>query len=430
MGFPQQKQKVFGLQRAKLGHIFCFCHCSNIYNAEEESTHQHQGYWEEPGSNTGKMALSHDLCYSIVDIRLLLKYHESYSSVIWYSSFVMSIVTCLVGLVENAVVICFLGFMMKKHKSKYWFLNLAIADFLSLLTLPPYIISAHKGTWTFGPHMCKLFLFSSSVNMYASIYILIALNIARVLSVAKPMFHLKFISQRVSFWICIMIWLITVLFSLPVFYYAGEVKTGEVTLCSYLGSTTSDTVVVNKRYNVSSENATKDILFSDIYTKLSPYIQQCSSDTCCGGIVIVCNITIAVHVRKSKTVNPRRLYRIVTIIIMVYFITSTPAVIAEIVMFIAVYNMKFIVLFNVLTFMPLIINIAYANSCLNPIIYVLSGHSLPSNLHAAPRDGMLNEILHSMSCNHANLFIEIIHHGLLAHFPNENNLQGKNHVDE
>ncbi|XP_056392650.1 C3a anaphylatoxin chemotactic receptor-like [Hyla sarda] len=346
------------------------------------------------------MALSHDLCYSIVDIRLLLEYHDSYSSVLRYFNFVMSIVTCLVGLVGNAVVICFIRFIMKKHKSKYWFLNMAIADFFSLLILPFQAISGLKGTWIFGPYMCKLFIFSICANMYASIYILIALNIAKVLSVTQPMFHLKFISQHASVSVCILIWFITILFSLPVFYYAGEVQIGEITLCSYLGSKT----LVDNKYNVSSENATRNVLVSEIYTKLKLYFEQCSSDTCCGGektfnlwnhlmfsskqfviplliigyfiplgVMIVCNINIVAHVRKSKTINTHRLYRIVLIIIMVYFITWTPLVIAEIVFFNAVYNMNLIVMFNVLKFMPLLINIAYANSCLNPVVYVLSG---------------------------------------------------------
>ncbi|XP_056391904.1 C3a anaphylatoxin chemotactic receptor-like [Hyla sarda] len=359
-----------------------------------------------------KMALSHDsLCYSIVDIRLLREYLGSYTPALQYFSFVMSIVICLVGLVGNAVVILFLGFIMKKHKSKYWFLNLALADFLALLTLPLHAISVLKGTWTFGTHFCKFYLFSLCANMHASIYILIALNIARVLSVAKPMFHLRFISQRVSLWICSLIWVITGLSCLPTFYFSGEVKIGESTLCSYLGCKSFSSVVANYGYNVSSENATISILMSEIYTKLNPFFEQCSSDTCCGGeetlnfwnhliftskrfaivfliigyfiplgIVISSNLIIVVRVRKSKTVNPHRLYRSVLVIILVYFISWTPFVIALTMLFIFFLNMTLIPMFNVLIFMPLLITIAYTNTCLNPIVYVLSGGRMRTEL--------------------------------------------------
>ncbi|XP_069840035.1 N-formyl peptide receptor 3-like [Dendropsophus ebraccatus] len=356
------------------------------------------------------MALSHDLCYTVVDLCRLLEYHDLYTSVLQYFTFVMSIVICLVGLVGNAVVIWFLGFIMKKYKSRYWFLNLAITDFLALLTLPFRAISDLKGTWTFGPFMCKLYLFSFCVSMYAGVYILIVLNIARVLSVAKPMFHLKFMSQRVSLWICSLFWFIPILLTFPVFYNSDEVKIGEATLCTFIDNKTFGSIV-NKKYNMSRENNTREVTFCDIYTKLSPYIDHCSPDTCCGGegalefwnylismtkafviplliigyflplsAVIICNITIVAYVRKSKTTNTHKLYRLVLIIIMVYFITQTPLVIAEIMIHSAILNMNLISMFNVLTFMPLLTNIAYVNSCFNPIMYMLSGGQMRTRL--------------------------------------------------
>ncbi|XP_069841034.1 chemerin-like receptor 1 [Dendropsophus ebraccatus] len=357
------------------------------------------------------MALSHDLCYSILDIHLLLEFRDSYSSVLQYFSFVMSIVICLVGLVGNAVVIWLLGFIMKKYKSRYWFLNLAIADFFFLLTLPFYAISTLKGTWTFGTHMCKLYLFTLFINIYSSVYILITLNIARVLSVATPMFHLKFISQRVSFQICTLIWFISIFSSLPVFYYSSDVNIGEVTQCSYLYSKNLSTAIVNDGYNVSGGNATRGISVGDICTKLSPFIDHCSTDTCCGGeqaidswnhmmlksqwismpfltfgyfiplgVVIICNITIAAHIRKSKTPNPYRLYRITLVIIMVFFIAWTPTFIGEIIFLIAVNNRDIVTMDNVLTVMPLVESFAYANSCLNPIVYVMTGGRMRTGL--------------------------------------------------
>ncbi|XP_073409558.1 chemerin-like receptor 1 [Dendrobates tinctorius] len=357
------------------------------------------------------MSLFHGLCYSIEDIHLLIEYFEAYTSILKYFNFVVDILIFLVGLVGNAIVIFFLGFVMKKNKSKYWFLNLALADFFTLLTLPLHAFAVLKGNWIFGPQICKLFLFSISANMYASVLILISLNIARVLSVAQPIFHLKFMSQRVSFWVCALIWIITVVCSVPMLYYSGEVKIGEVKLCSHIGSKSFVVVVVNNGYNVTSENITSDILASNIYTKFRPYFEQCSSDKCCGGeealslwnhlistskmmvvpfliigyfiplgIVIVCNIIIVMHVRRSKTINTHRLYRMVLIIILVFFITWTPLFIAETVLYIAVLNMNLIRVFNVLTFMPLFITLAYSNTCFNPIVYVLTGGRMQMGL--------------------------------------------------
>ncbi|KAG8557838.1 hypothetical protein GDO81_016743 [Engystomops pustulosus] len=352
------------------------------------------------------MVLSQDLCYPIVDLLLIVEKYDAYYIAFQYFNFVMSIVICLVGLVGNAIVIFFIGFVMKNHKSKYWFLNLAIADAFCILTLPLHATATLEGSWTMGPHVCKLFLFSLCTNMYASVFILIALNIARVLSVAKPMFHLKFMSRRVSFWICSFIWIFTILSCIPVFYFGGEVKIGDFVICSYMNTETFDI-----RYNISSGNATGDILYSEIYTKFNPLFQQCSSDTCCGGqmaldlwshmlftaekfvipfiimgyflplgIVIVCNVTIAIQVRESKTINTHRIYRIVLIIIAVFFITWTPVVISETVLFTAIVNRDLVAMLNVFLYMPLFVNIAYTNCCLNPILYVLSGGQMRMGL--------------------------------------------------
>ncbi|KAG9476861.1 hypothetical protein GDO78_002319 [Eleutherodactylus coqui] len=345
----------------------------------------------------------HDLCYSIADIHALLEYYESYSSVFQYVSFVMSIVTCLLGLVENAIVIFIIGFIMKKHKSKYWFLNLAIADFGTLLTLPLHAAAIFKGTWPLGSHMCKVFLFSVSTNVHASILILLSLNIARVLSVAQPMFHLKFITRRVSFWICSFIWFFALLSSFPVFFFSGEFKIGDIIQCGFISSENVSTVVDVNGYNMSIDNATGNILDFTIRTKFNPFFEKCSSNSCCGGeeahkywnslrytpkqfaipfliigyliplvIVIICNLTIIAHVKKSKTINTHRLYRIALMVILVYFICWTPIVIAKTMIFIAALNMNLIVMFKIFAFIPFMINIAYVSSCLNPIVYVLS----------------------------------------------------------
>ncbi|KAM3916818.1 C5a anaphylatoxin chemotactic receptor 1-like [Leptodactylus fuscus] len=357
------------------------------------------------------MALPQGLCYSMADISHFMERIDFYSSAIVYLTFVMSIVICLVGLVGNAIVIFFTGVIMKKHKSKYWFLNLAIADFFSLLILPLHATAVFKGTWPFGPHMCKLFLFSICVNMHASVLILMALNVARVLSVAKPMFHLKFMTQRVSLWICSIIWVFTLLSSSPVFFYTGEMRIGQSTICSFLGSESFNAALANNWTNVSIENATGDMNVSEIYTTFNPFFKECFNGSCCGGqeaiefwnhlmftakkfvipffiigyfiplgVIVISNITIIVHVRRSKTINTHRLYRMVLAIIVVYFITWTPAVVGDLVMYSAVLNMDLKLFLNVVLLFHFFVNIAYINNCLNPILYVLSGGRIRTGL--------------------------------------------------
>ncbi|KAM8945648.1 chemerin-like receptor 1 [Pelodytes ibericus] len=150
---------------------------------------------------------------------------------IQYTSFVLHILTCAIGLLGNATVICVNSFMLKGNKSKSWFLNLAVADFIFLLFLPLNAFALFTGNWPFGTHVCKAYHFLSISNMYASIFFIVALNIDRVLSVATPIWHHKFFSHRVCYCTCALIWTITILASLPAIFFSVEYNNGENIEC-------------------------------------------------------------------------------------------------------------------------------------------------------------------------------------------------------
>ncbi|XP_053308800.1 C3a anaphylatoxin chemotactic receptor-like [Spea bombifrons] len=148
-----------------------------------------------------------------------------------YASFILHILTCVIGVLGNAAVIYVYGFIMKKNKSKIWFLNLAVADFVFVLCLPLNAVAIFTSNWPFGPHVCKLYHFLSTCNMYVSIFTITALTIDRLLSVAKPIWHHRFFSRRFSYWICASIWVLTVLASLPTLFFSVEYKMAEQTEC-------------------------------------------------------------------------------------------------------------------------------------------------------------------------------------------------------
>ncbi|KAG8557842.1 hypothetical protein GDO81_016747 [Engystomops pustulosus] len=144
----------------------------------------------------------------------------SHPSALQFSSFVLSIVTCIIGLAANLIVILVTGFLMKKNKYKIWFLNLALADFSFLLFLPLHAVSVIRGSWPYGSTMCKLYNFLTFVNMYSSIYILTMLNIDRTVSVAKPVWHLRFHSLKFCRCMCAVIWVSSAICSVPAIIYS------------------------------------------------------------------------------------------------------------------------------------------------------------------------------------------------------------------
>ncbi|XP_073491298.1 chemerin-like receptor 1 [Aquarana catesbeiana] len=391
-------------------------------------------------------------CYSTGEMMELMAYQEKYSALLSYVNFVLGLTTCVIGLIGNAIVIFFNIFVMKNRKSKIWFLNLAITDFVSLLLLPLHIFAMLQGHWPFGKYICKMFLFVISVNFYASIFILIALNLSRVLSVAKPMFHRKFISQRVSRWTCIMIWMITIFTSLPTLIFSGEFKIGDKSYCNFNCVNDFDKGTFNPTYNLTEPLSLEKKISLEVHKNFHYFFNECSSEECCGDentlttwndiifstqcfsipflvigyfipfcVIIFSNITIAIQARKSQTLNTHRLYQIVITIIIVYFVSWTPLIVGEIIFLAAVRNMNLIVMFKIMTFAPFLVTIAYTNCSLNPIMYVLVGRQVKNLLSCSsppdppfysPESIMLNLIKRGK--NWQTLFPK----GLIRHQPN------------
>ncbi|XP_063312704.1 C3a anaphylatoxin chemotactic receptor-like [Pelobates fuscus] len=364
------------------------------------------------------------------------------SVTIQYTVFALQIVTCVVGLLGNTAVICVSSCILKKTKSKIWFLNLAVADLIFLLFLPLNTVTLFNGNWSFGLHLCKLYNFTYVCNMYASIFIIAALNIDRVLSVAKPIWHHKFITKSIYYTVCALIWTVTILASLPVIFVSVEYNNKGKTECrlydvghfdckdnsSETWSTFNESYFFNKNSQILENNVTEpdlsqtmrqnetmdDLNNGSTYNSpnisyfsipLIPHnIPQCfdngylmDSETLeswnkmihltesiiiplliIGYIVplsvILCsNVIIILSVRKSQAVKTLRMYRIIVTVVVVYFLTCTPLVVGEVIILISAHKMNFELMKNVIDTLPLLYNIAYMNSCLNPIVYVLVG---------------------------------------------------------
>ncbi|XP_078506619.1 N-formyl peptide receptor 3-like [Lissotriton helveticus] len=150
----------------------------------------------------------------------ILKQRTGIHEGIWFTSVILSTVTCAIGLFGNGLVIWLTAFRMKNVKSNLWFLNLAVADFGFLLCLPLWLTSLFLEKWPFGTFLCKTHHFVSTVNMYASIFILTALSIDRCISVVLPLWHREHASRHLYFYICTALWIITVVLSVPILLHS------------------------------------------------------------------------------------------------------------------------------------------------------------------------------------------------------------------
>ncbi|KAM3916820.1 chemerin-like receptor 1 [Leptodactylus fuscus] len=346
-----------------------------------------------------------NLCYMALDLSASPELrasspNTSHPSAIQYSSFALSIVTCIIGMAVNIIVIFTTGFLMQKNKYKIWFLNLALADFIFLLFLPLSSVAIIRGKWPYGSNMCKLCNFLYMVNIYASIYILTALNIDRALSVAKPMLHLRFYSRRLCWCICTAIWVLSFLCSIPAIIYS-DVRDGR--LCSL--SHVDQTNFANKfRYSnfvkefkslvllpheicrrVSGDSEMTEIMatmwrevtFTATSLVVPLAVLGYVIPLC---VILVCNVIIALHVKKSKKASTSRLYRVVIVSVMSFFCTKTPCVLSCVTFLVSIYTMKITLTYKLSVIVPLLFSISATCSLLNPLVYVLVGKQVRSEI--------------------------------------------------
>lgn len=99
----------------------------------------------------------------------------------------LMVLLALVTVLGNVLVI--LAFIMDRnlrHRSNYFFLNLAISDFaVGAFCIPLYIPYALTGTWHLGRGMCKLWLVMDYLLCTASVFNIVLISYDRFLSVTK-----------------------------------------------------------------------------------------------------------------------------------------------------------------------------------------------------------------------------------------------------
>ncbi|KAI4872365.1 hypothetical protein NFI96_006107 [Prochilodus magdalenae] len=99
-------------------------------------------------------------------------------------------VVCALGLVGNVLVLYLMKTRRawKKSSINLFVTSLAVTDFQFVLTLPFWAVeNALDFAWPFGKAMCKIVSYVTAANMYASVFFLTAMSVARYRAVASAL---------------------------------------------------------------------------------------------------------------------------------------------------------------------------------------------------------------------------------------------------
>nr|XP_055051491.1 C3a anaphylatoxin chemotactic receptor-like [Misgurnus anguillicaudatus] len=242
-------------------------------------------------------------------------------------------VTLVVGVIGNGLVIFVTGYKMKTTVNSIWFLNLAIADFffLSLLILE-IVFTFDKSTLNINKFILACLTFDIALNMFASVFFLTVISVDRCLCtwfIVWVQNKRTLVKARI---ISVFVWILSICCSLPVGIAEYENVNIYMSLFTYMF----------------------------IVGFLIPFIIIASS-----------YIAIGVRVKRLKTGNNFRPFRVIISVILAFFICWFPYHVHRLCLISAVkYNWSYSARKKLNDAEPFVDCLVYVNSCLNPILYV------------------------------------------------------------
>ncbi|XP_028992406.1 chemerin-like receptor 2 [Betta splendens] len=269
-------------------------------------------------------------------------------------SVVVYCISFALGLIGNGTVIWVTAFKSKKTVNSVWLLNLAMADFVFVLFLPLYIDYILRDFhWDFGWAMCKINSFVSVMNMYASVLFLTVLSIDRYISIV----HLNWSQRHRTVWrawlVCACIWVLAAAMSSPALVFRDTLRLHDKVVC-FNNFYTHDSKTAIMRHIIT-------VSLRTIVGFLLPFSAIC-----------VTGILLTVKVNQSKRVmHVSSFSRTVTAVILAFFLCWAPFHTFSL-MELSIHTTFY--LHNILkTGFPLATSLAFFNSCINPLLYMLLG---------------------------------------------------------
>ena len=269
-------------------------------------------------------------------------------------SVVIYSISFALGLIGNGIVIWVTAFKSKRTVNSVWLLNLAVADFVFVLFLPfsiDYVLRDFH--WSFGLAMCKINSFVSVMNMYASVLFLTVLSIDRYVSLVHLSWCQKWRSVRRACWVCGAVWAAAAVLSLPTLIFRDTFQLHNKVVCFN-----------NFHVHDGRTAALRHITMVAVRTTVGFLLPF--------GAITVTGILLAIKVNQSEdSVRLSSFSKTVSAVILAFFLCWVPFH-AFSLMEISIHSSFY--LHNMLkTGFPLVTSLAFFNSCVNPLLYMLLG---------------------------------------------------------
>lgn len=141
----------------------------------------------------------------------------------------------VIGLIANVTSLLVFLKMWRANRSlssvNIFLLNLTVSDLMLICTLPfraSYYINDLN--WVFGDVTCRIMSYALYVNMYGGVFFLMVLSVVRYVAITRPYTYRRQQKYRYTWVVCLFIWLLVSLTSIPNLY-GGSKQDGRTVKC-------------------------------------------------------------------------------------------------------------------------------------------------------------------------------------------------------
>uniref|UniRef100_A0A663EZ82 G-protein coupled receptors family 1 profile domain-containing protein n=2 Tax=Aquila chrysaetos chrysaetos TaxID=223781 RepID=A0A663EZ82_AQUCH len=260
----------------------------------------------------------------------------------------------LLGVLGNGAVIWVTGFELRRTVNGVWFLNLSVADLLCCLALPFLALPlARDHHWPLGRFACKLLPSLTILNMFASVLLLMAISADRCALVTRPVWCQNHRTLGLVRGTCAAAWFLAGLLTLPSFIF----RTTRLDDFSDKTTCVLDYAAVGHHQQVT-ELVTAVTRF--ICGFLVPFV-----------VITACYSLLLARVHSKGFARSQKAIKLILVVIISFFVCWLPYHIVGLIL--ASTRPHSDLFKGALAADPIVTGIAYINSCINPIIYIVMG---------------------------------------------------------
>ncbi|KAM6152521.1 chemerin-like receptor 2 [Erethizon dorsatum] len=284
----------------------------------------------------------------------------------------------ILGIPGNAIVIWLTGFKWKKTVTTLWFLNLAIADFVFVLFLPLYIsYVAMQFHWPFGTWLCKANSFIGQLNMFSSVFFLTVISLDRYIHLIHPVLSHRHRTLQNTLAVVTVVWLLASLIGGPALYFRDTLELNNRTLC-YNNFHEHDPDLILMRHHILTW-----VRF--ILGYLFPLLTMS-----------ICYLCLIFKVKKRSILISSRHFWTILAVVIAFLVCWTPYHLFSIWELTIHHNSSSPQVLQAAV--PLSTGLAFLNSCLNPMLYVLISKKFQARFRSSVAE-KLKYTLWEVSCS-------------------------------